>query len=146
MWATIIDIPFNKKELDWFMYYHRDYDSRPVVYLIKWKKYIYIGETTNAYKRMKDHLKNGERTDVLDEISIIYDPEYNKSATLDIESKLIEYISAEDSFILQNRNDGIRDHHYYDREKYLAKFEDIWKDLQEKEIVHKDLNEIRKND
>jgi hypothetical protein len=95
---------------------------------------------------MKDHLKNEERINNLTDLSIIYDPEYNKSATLDIESKLIEYMSAEDSFILQNRNEGIKNHHYYDREKYLAKFEDVWKDLQKKQIVHKDLNEIRNSD
>jgi len=95
---------------------------------------------------MRDHLKNEERTSVLDDISIVYDPEYNKSATLDIESKLIEYISAEESFILQNRNEGIKNHHYYDREKYLAKFEEIWKELQEKQIVQKDLSEIRNSD
>jgi len=77
---------------------------------------------------------------------IIYDIEYNKSATLDIESQLIQHIAAEESLILQNRNEGLRDHHYYDREKYLAKFEEIWKELQHKKIVYKDLNEIKNSD
>ncbi|HCY20733.1 TPA: hypothetical protein DIC40_02565 [Patescibacteria group bacterium] len=77
---------------------------------------------------------------------VLYDIEYNKSATLDIESQLIQYISAENSFKLQNKNDGLKDHHYYDREKYIAKFEEIWKELIKEKIVKKDLNEIKNSD
>jgi hypothetical protein len=77
---------------------------------------------------------------------VLYDLEYNKSATLDIESKLIQYIAAEDNWILQNRNDGLRDHNYFDREKYLAKFEIIWKELIKRGLVDKELNDIKNSD
>ena len=77
---------------------------------------------------------------------VFYDNEYNKSATLDIESQLIQYVAAEESVILQNKNEGLRDHEYFDRETYLAKFETIWKELQKRKIVTKDLNEIRNSD
>jgi hypothetical protein len=40
----------------------------------------------------------------------------------------------------------LRDHNYYDREKYLAKFEDVWRNLQNRKIVQRDLNEIRNSD
>jgi len=90
-------------------------------------------------------LKNEERN-LLDTIFVFSDNEYNKSATLDIESKMIQYAAAEESFVLQNRNEGLRDHEYFDRKKYLAKFEHIRKELQKKGIVNKDLNEIRNSD
>ncbi len=123
----------------------KDY-SWPVVYILKWNKHAYIWETTNIFKRTNDHLKTTERIKYLKKLYILYDPEYNKSATLDIESQLIQHMSADNMLILQNKNEGIKNHHYFDREKYLAKFEEIWKELQQKKIVYKDLNEIKNSD
>lgn len=142
--VDIREFPFNQQFANSEVFKQLDYDW-PVVYLIKWKKYAYVWETYNAYKRTKEHLKNEERN-LLDTIFVFSDNEYNKSATLDIESKMIQYAAAEESFVLQNRNEGLRDHEYFDRKKYLAKFEHIRKELQKKGIVNKDLNEIRNSD
>jgi len=121
-------------------------DNWPVVYLLENKKEIYIGESTHLYNRSKQHYdKNPERRK-LDRIHIIADEEYNKSATLDIESLLIQYMAAEGSFILQNGNKGVVNHNYYDRDKYKAKFETLWKELQEMKIVNQDLIQIRNSD
>lgn len=136
--------PFNLEAVRSQAFKQLDYD-RPVVYFIKWKKYAYVWETYNVYKRTKEHLKNEERN-LLDTIFVFSDNEYNKSATQDIESKLIQYAAAEESFILQNKNEWLRDHEYYDRKKYLAKFEYIRKELKNRGIVNKELNEIRNSD
>ncbi len=117
----------------------------PVVYVLENGREVYIGETTSLISRSKQHLDNPDRKG-LKNIHVITDEEYNKSATLDIESWLIQYMSAEGSFVLQNGNDGLRNHNYYDKEKYKAKFEIIWKDLQKKELVKKDLVQIRNSD
>lgn len=117
----------------------------PVVYLIENGKDAYVGETIRASQRTKEHLDNPERGN-LKKIHLISDEEYNVSATLDIESWLIEYISAEGSFLLQNGNDGLKNHNYFDKEKYKAKFETIWKKLQEMHLVKKDLIHIRNSD
>lgn len=117
----------------------------PVVYLIENGKEIYIGETTNAYSRSNQHYENPERQR-LERIHIITDEEYNKSATLDIESSLIQYMSAEETFILQNGNHGLLNHNYYDRQKYKAKFEVIWQQLKEMSLVKKDLVQIKNSD
>lgn len=61
----------------------------PVVYILNNNKEAYIGETTNAYLRVSQHLKNVKRED-LKNIYMIYDEEFNKSAILDIESSLIK--------------------------------------------------------
>ena len=72
-----------------------------------------ILETNSILMLKRRKLKN---------IHIISDEEYNKSATLDIESLLIEHVVVDEIYV-QNGNKGISGHNYYDREKYLAKFE-----------------------
>jgi hypothetical protein len=117
----------------------------PVVYLIEDGKEIYIGETINVYNRSKQHYENPERSK-LKRIHIIADEEYNKSATLDIESSIIQYMSADKSFVLQNGNQGLSNHNYYDRQKYQAKFEVIWDKLKQKKIARKELLDIKNSD
>jgi len=117
----------------------------PVVYLIEDGKEIYIGETINVYNRSKQHYENPERSK-LKRIHIIADDEYNKSATLDIESSIIQYMSADKSFILQNGNQGLSNHNYYDRQKYQAKFEVIWDKLKQKKIAKRELLDIKNSD
>lgn len=114
----------------------------PVVYLLEDGKEIYVGETTNVYSRSKQHYENPERSK-LKNIHIITDEEYNISAALDIESMLIQHIIADEKFVVQNGNGGLSDHNYFDREKYKAKFDILWEDLREKQLVKKDLLEIR---
>lgn len=117
----------------------------PVVYLIENGKELYVGETVNIYNRSNQHYENLERRK-LDKIHVITDEEYNKSATLDIESNLIQYISADGKFILQNGNNGLRNHNYFDRQKYQAKFEIIWEELKKKNLVRNDLIQIKNSD
>lgn len=142
--SEIKTFSFNKENFNQIKNYNFGLNW-PVVYLIEDGKEIYIGETTRLYGRSKEHYDNPERKKLKD-IHIITDEEYNKSATLDIESSLIKYISAEGSFVLQNGNEGLQNHNYYDREKYKAKFEIIWKKLQEMSLVKKDLSQIRNSD
>lgn len=118
----------------------------PVVYIINDDKEAYIGETTSAYYRSKQHYENPDRQK-LKSIHIITDEEYNKSATLDIESWLIQYMSADGTFKIQNGNGGLRNHNYFDKEKYKAKFEEtIWNQLKEMSLVSKDLVQIKNSD
>jgi hypothetical protein len=117
----------------------------PVVYLIEGPKEMYIGESHNFVKRTKDHLKNDERAS-LRKLYIVEDDEYNKSATLDIESLLIQYIAADGKYKLQNKNSGLKGHDYYDRPKYQAKFEVLWEQLRQSGLVKNDLIQIRNSD
>jgi DUF2075 family protein len=117
----------------------------PAVYLLENEKEIYIGETTSALVRSKQHLDDPRRIG-LKRMHIISDDEFNKSATLDMESWLIQYISADGTYKLQNGNAGLRNHDYFDREKYRAKFEIAWKELKERHLVHQDLVQLRNSD
>jgi len=114
----------------------------PAVYLLEDGKEIYIGESTSVYNRSRQHFEK-EQKRKLKNIHVISDEEYNKSAALDIESQLIQYISADEKFTVQNGNKGLSNHDYYDRDKYKAKFELIWKELTRMSLVQKSLLQIR---
>jgi DUF2075 family protein/DNA replication protein DnaC len=117
----------------------------PVVYMLENGKEMYIGETISAANRFKQHYERPERQ-TLTRAHIITDDEYNKSATLDIESWLIQYLVADNKFKLQNGNGGLSNHNYYDREKYKAKFEIIWRELQAMGLAQGDLVQLRNTD
>ena len=117
----------------------------PVVYLIENGKELYVGETIRAYSRTKQHMENEVRKQ-LKTIHVISDDEFNKSATLDTESSLIEYLVADGKYVLQNGNGGMQNHDYFDRERYKGKFELLWKKLQDLKIAKNDLLQIRNSD
>lgn len=117
----------------------------PVVYVLEGGKEAYIGETINVYKRSQQHFIRPERKN-LNHIHIITDTEFNKSAALDIESLLIQYMAADNQYVLQNGNEGLTDHDYFEKALYRAKFEQIWKVLQQKKIVLHGLFELRNSD
>ncbi len=113
----------------------------PVVYIIENQHEVYIGETTSAHNRSAQHYKNKDRSR-LERLHIITDEESNKSATLDLESQLIQYFSAEGTLRLQNGNKGLVNHNYFDRARYRAKLETIWKKLQGLKLVKRELSDI----
>lgn len=135
---------FNKNKFDEIKAY-RFGRNWPVVYILTDEKEIYIGQTVNAYYRSKQHFDNPEKRKLKD-IHIITDEEFNVSATLDIESQLIQYISADNKFIVQNGNGGLTNHNYFDRKKYRAKFEITWDNLREQGITQNTLADLRNSD
>jgi uncharacterized protein len=125
-------------------------DQWPIVYFIKNdsfkpQKIGYIGESTNASKRIKNHLDNPKRKD-FNKIIIIGSDKFNKSVTLDIESKLIKYMAAEDNYNLQNLAPGLINHRYYQQDLYDNLFKDIWSKLEEKNLVSKSMSEIENSE
>jgi len=120
----------------------------PLVYILKdeKEKKAYVGETTDTVERMKAHLKNDQKQK-LSEAFLISSEYFNKSATLDIESNLIKYMSADESYRLINGNIGIANHHYFQqKELYEDLFEDVWEQLRELKVVRKTLKDIDNSD
>lgn len=142
--ATIKDIPFKDSEIISLKEAKHTRDW-PVVYLLENGYEAYIGETMSAHNRLKQHMQNVERKK-LSRAHIFIDDEYNKSASLDIESWLIQYLAADGKFTLQNGNKGMADHDYFDRDRYRAKFEILWQDLQAKGLAQNDLVQLRNSD
>lgn len=122
-------------------------DLWPVVYFIESDtiKEAYVGESTTVYKRMTNHIANPERVN-LSNVHIMYSKSFNKSAILDIESRLIKYIGADGSYELQNANGGLIEHNYYQQVNYENLFKQIWGELYRKKLVKNDINKIYNSD
>jgi DUF2075 family protein len=120
----------------------------PLVYIIRNEsnKILYIGESTNAASRIRNHLANEKKRDALDQVSIIGSDKFNKSATLDIEGKLIAYFIGDGTYKLMNGNYGLINHRYYQQDLYHDLFVEIWTKLSEQKIVTKSLTEIQNSE
>lgn len=120
----------------------------PLVYFIQneSEQIAYVGESTNASSRIKNHLANPKKSTVFNKISIIGCDKFNKSATLDIESNLIQYITSEGTYKLQNGNYGLINHNYYQQDLYKDLFKEVWNKLIEKKIVSRSLAEIENSE
>ena len=120
----------------------------PVVYVLsnEGKKRAYVGETADAQKRMATHLKHGSKGQ-LASAHIISSDTFNKSATLDIESKLIRYMAADGVFKLMNGNLGLAGHNYYQKDElYSQLFIDIWDKLRGQGLVQHSMEYINNSD
>lgn len=120
----------------------------PLVYFIQneKEKVAYVGESTNAAIRIKNHLTNSKKVAAFNSIIIVGSDKFNKSATLDIESNLIQYITAEGTYRLQNANYGLVNHTYYQKDLYRHLFREIWTKLVTKKIVSRSLEEIENSE
>jgi len=120
----------------------------PTVYLLSNDiiKEAYVGETTDAFKRMQTHLKNVKKNK-LTSIHLITSERFNKSAALDIESNLIKYITGDGNYKLQNVNIGLANHNYYQKkEVYWDIFKSIWNKLRSEGLVKHSLKHIDNSD
>lgn len=131
-----------------FQRLHSVQDLWPLVYILSdnISKEIYIGETTDAFARMYNHLKNSTKNK-LTLLHLITSEKFNKSATLDIESNLIKYISGDGLFKLINGNIGLANHNYYQKkEVYWDIFKSIWDNLRAEGIAKNSLDFIDNSD
>ena len=134
------DINSVKRIKDW------GYGSNwPVVYIIYNDKNAYVGETIDAVRRTEQHLQEKE-FDEFKQICLITNRTFNKSATLDLESFLIKYISADGTKRLTNGNAGVVNHNYFYKEAYEEDFRDIWSRLIDFGIVNNSLFDIENSE
>lgn len=120
-------------------------ESWPVVYIINDEEEAYVGQTTNILNRTSQHLDNPNKN-YLTEIKIISDTDFNVSVVLDLESYLIQHMGADKNYKLINANHGIRDHNYYDRERYERAFRDIWDKLLSLGVVKHTIHDIENSE
>ncbi|MGO3147812.1 MAG: DNA/RNA helicase domain-containing protein [Leucobacter sp.] len=118
---------------------HHDW---PVVYLINNQKSIYVGESTRARLRFKQHLADAEKQN-LREIRILLNEEFNKSACLDLESRLISWLHADAHFAPINRNDGQQNSSYFERKtRYQPIFDAVFEQLRAAGLFKRSVEEI----
>ena len=140
--------PDLKKGLDSFKE-SLDYEAKdsiliknyPTVYIHNWEKSdkfeVYVGESNDFFQRTQQHyeeignnnswqknLKSGDAS-----LFVIAHPEFNKSFTLDIENKLIHYLSSSSSVLKVHNARGNPQNKYYPCEDFDVIFSKIWKGL-----------------
>ena len=143
----VTNYPFNKVDIGLINNDSLARDAYPIVYILYDLKTMvaYVGESTNAIARMNNHLSHPEKKN-LNWVYIISDESFNKSAALDIESNLIQYMTAAGDFKLLNGNGGISNHNYYQKSEYFKIFKKIWSKLSFENIRMKDLLELQNSD
>lgn len=102
---------------------------------------VYVGETNDIRRRTLEHLNDGNsdgsfwqgiKNDPSSEILIVGHRHFNKSLTLDIENRLMHYISGISSVTnLTNRRTNQQDE-YYTSDELEDIFKDIWQELETK--------------
>ncbi len=120
-------------------------DNWPMLYILENGKQAYIGESNHVKTRMTQHATNEEKR-IFDKVHFIYSKMFNQSVTFDYESKLIQYIVADELFQVTNKNSGIADKQYYQKKEYDEKFEALWRKLQREKLVKHSLEEIENSD
>lgn len=121
----------------------------PVVYVHSWDDKdmyeVYVGESNNIFQRTKEHYSNISDEKVWEhklqdkdnaELYIIGHEHFNKSMTLDIENKLIKYLTCVKKIQKVNNRKSNPQNKYYPVEEVNIIFSKIWNKLK------KDNNEL----
>lgn len=106
---------------------------------------IYVGETLNAASRMRQHLANASKRH-LTGLRVVIDDEFNKSVCLDLESFLIQMLAGDGQYRVLNRNAGVTEAEYFDRERYQRKFDEVFESLRSEGVFSRTIPQIRNSD
>lgn len=114
----------------------------PTVYLVHdehlGKYHVYIGETSDIRSRTLQHLNSDPKTredwkELADsdkaKMLIVGHRIFNKSLTLDIENRMMHYLTGVESVSTLNNRRANPQNKYYTQEKFDEVFSEIWKDL-----------------
>ena len=145
--VNVNSFPFSKAEIGQITSDPFAKKAFPLVYILynTDTQMAYVGETTNAVNRMASHLAHKDKSK-LKCVYIISSETFNKSAALDIESNLIQYMTASNQFKLLNANGGVSNHEYYQKEEYYKVFKEVWSKLSFENIKLQDLLELQNSD
>ena len=106
---------------------------------------VYVGESLNVAARMRQHFESTAK-EHLTGLRVIVDETFNKSVCLDLESFLIRMLAGDGAYQVLNRNDGIVDANYFDRDRYRESFEDVFDRLRADGVFTRSLPEIENSD
>ena len=117
----------------------------PMLYILENGKQAYIGESNHVKNRMSQHHSSVDKR-IFDKVHFIYSSRFNQSVTFDYESKLIQYIVADELYEVRNKNAGMADKEYYGKKEYDEKFQVLWRSLQREKLVKHSLEELENSD
>lgn len=117
----------------------------PVVYTLDSGRSIYVGETGDAIKRLKDHLASPGKQGLRNARIVVGDT-FNKSVCLDLESRLINLFAGDGKFEVLNGNGGQADRDYFRRDEYRKAFAEVFDALRDQGLFERSLPEIENRD
>jgi DUF2075 family protein len=117
----------------------------PVVYTLNGDTQIYVGETVNPVNRMLQHLASAERGH-LSRVQIVFNDMFNKSVCLDLEAHLIRYFAADERFRVLNKNHGLIDADYFQRDAYREGFLELFDQLREQGYLTRSIPDLENTD
>lgn len=122
-------------------------DLWPSVYILVSNDIMqaYVGESANIVARLKNHLGHDAKRQ-LNKLYLITSKNFNKSATLDIESNLIKYFDADKKYQLINGNAGLLNQNYYQKSLYGQVFVNLWGKLQTGDVAEHELTKLDNTD
>lgn len=137
--------PLDRHNSNWPVVYVLDGDSAAATKAAGIVGDVYVGESLNAASRMRQHLDSDEKKH-LAKIRVIVDDRFNKSVCLDLESYLIRLLAGDGSYRVLNRNDGIVEANYFDREQYQERFREVFDELRRDGVFNRTIPEIENSD
>jgi DUF2075 family protein len=143
--SRVRHFPFHDDEVRLLPALDPRYANWPVVYTLNGAGEVYVGESLNVATRMKQHRDNGGKRH-LTEARVIVDDTFNKSACLDLESYLIRLFAGDGKFRVLNRNEGVTDADYYERDAYRVAFAGIVDELRAAGVFDHSVSEIENSD
>ena len=152
MSSRIAQLEFSREAVGAWKVRDEKHGNWPVVYVLddgrknargasSGLKDIYVGESLNAAARMKQHL-DAPAKQHLKNIRVIIDERFNKSVCLDLESYLIKMMAGDGANRVLNRNNGITEAKYYQREVYRESFRKIFERLRDEGFFTRSIAEI----
>ncbi|MHA7263497.1 DNA/RNA helicase domain-containing protein [Arthrobacter sp. TMN-37] len=106
---------------------------------------VYVGESRNAAARMNQHFASPEKQH-LSTVRVVVDATFNKSVCLDLESYLIRMLAGDGAYRVLNRNDGIIEADYYNRDQYRETFHKVFESLRDDGVFSRSIPEIENSD
>jgi DUF2075 family protein len=149
----IARVEFSRPAVTTWRSQHEKHGNWPVVYVLDDDSHpgrrksnnmlrdIYVGESLNAVGRLRQHLESPDKQH-LTNVRVILHEKYNKSVCLDLESYLIRMMAGDDANQVLNRNNGITDAQYYQREAYRAGFRAVFDQLRSDGVFTRSIPEI----
>ncbi len=143
----IVRIEFSKDAIGTWKSEDERHGNWPVVYVLDngrnkaQLRDIYVGESINAVGRLRQHLESSAKQH-LTNVRVILHEAFNKSACLDLESYLIKMLAGDGANQVLNRNNGIIESQYYQRDVYREEFRTIFDQLRSEGIFTRGIPEI----
>ena len=115
----------------------------PMLYILDSGRRAYIGQSLNVTGRMGQHKINPEKAShKFKKVYFVYSDEFNLSVLLDYEARLIRMMAADGKYIITNKNRGITDKHYFNKDYYEKQFVTLWEELRNRGIADHSIETI----